>query len=94
MFDSSSLKKPPLAAGRTFDLVRVTHSKEAVDVCSNTIRSYSRRGLRLYRAGKATFFSKSELEAFIRAENRKVAVGGDIPLAGGLSDPSRNPKHL
>jgi len=91
MFESSSLKKPPLAAGRTFDLVRVTHAKEAVDVCSNTIRAYSRRGLRLYRAGKATFFSKSELEAFIKSQ---VAVGGDVPLAGGQSDPSRNPKHL
>lgn len=52
--------------GHGFDLARLSKSKQAVDVCSNTIRSYARRGLPLYRQGKAVFFSKGELAAFIR----------------------------
>ncbi len=48
-----------------FDLIRINKSKEAVDVCSNTIRAYAKLGLRLYRCGKATFFSRSEFAAFI-----------------------------
>jgi hypothetical protein len=60
-----------------FDLCRLSKSKESVDVCPNTIRAYGREGLRLYRAGKAVFFSKRELESFIR--NR--ALGSQQPQA-------------
>lgn len=49
-----------------FDLVRLSNSKTAVDVCSNTIRRYVSDGLPLYRMGKAAFFSKTELASFIR----------------------------
>jgi hypothetical protein len=48
-----------------FDLVRLTKSKETVDFSPNTIRAYSREGLNLYRKGKAVFFSKAELAAFL-----------------------------
>ena len=50
----------------SFDLVRLTKSKDIVDVCPNTIRAFAKRGLRIYKAGKAAFFSKAELADFIR----------------------------
>ena len=50
----------------SFDLFRLSKSKDVVDVCSNTIRSYFKLGLSHYRRGKAVFVSKAELEAFIR----------------------------
>jgi hypothetical protein len=52
------------AAG--FDLARLSKSKDTVDICPNTIRSYAKRGLPLYHQGKAVFFSKAELTMFIR----------------------------
>jgi hypothetical protein len=48
-------------------MVRLSKSKAAVDVSPNTIRSYNRAGLPLYKLGKAIFFSRSELIAFIRS---------------------------
>ena len=53
------------AAG--FDLVRLSKSKQAVDLCSNTMSAYNRAGLPFYKRGKAVFFSKVELATFIRA---------------------------
>jgi hypothetical protein len=54
-------------AGYTgFDLFRLSKAKEAVDICSNTLRSYNRDGLPFYRRGKAVFISKIELEQFLR----------------------------
>lgn len=50
----------------SFDLIRLSKSKAVVDISSNTIRAYNRDGLPLYRRGKAVFFSKSELEQFLR----------------------------
>jgi hypothetical protein len=50
----------------SFDLVRLTKSKRTVDLSSNTIRAYAREGLSLYRKGRAVFFSRAELEQFIR----------------------------
>ena len=50
-----------------FDLFRLSKSKEIVDVCSNTLRSYFKLGLPFYNRGKAVFVSKTELDAFIRA---------------------------
>jgi len=49
-----------------FDLFRLSKSKEVVDVCPNTLRSYFKMGLQFYRRGKAVFVSKSELNSFIR----------------------------
>jgi len=49
-----------------FDLCRLSKSKKTVDLCSNTIRNYAKEGLRLYRVGKAVFFSKAELIDHIR----------------------------
>jgi len=57
----------PQNGGPGFDLVRISHSKEAVSLCSNTIRAYFKEGLSCYRKGKVVFFSKAELEAFIRS---------------------------
>lgn len=50
-----------------FEMLRLTKSKQTVDISPNTIRSYAKEGLRLYRRGRAVYFSKSELVAFIRA---------------------------
>lgn len=49
-----------------FDLVRLSKSKETVDLAPNTLRAYHRDGLPFYRKGKVVFFSRSELAAFIR----------------------------
>jgi len=51
-----------------FDLFRLSKSKEVVDVCSNTLRTYAGQGLPLYRRGTAVFVSKAELAAFIRGK--------------------------
>jgi len=51
----------------SFDLVRLTRAKKEVDLCPNSIRAFAKRGLRLYRQGRAVFFSKSELAAFIKS---------------------------
>jgi hypothetical protein len=56
-----------------FDLVRLSKSKLAVDLCSNTIRRFAAEGLPLYRNGKAVFFSKAELESFIRARSPRTS---------------------
>jgi hypothetical protein len=50
----------------TFDLFRLSKSKDEVDLCSNTLRGYFKKGLPFYKKGKAIFVSKSELEQFIR----------------------------
>jgi len=50
----------------SFDLCRISKSKLVCDVASNTIRSYAKQGLGIYRRGKSTFFSKSELASFIK----------------------------
>ena len=55
------------ASGASFDLCRISHSKESVSLCSNTIRAYFKQGVNCYRKGKVVFFSLSELDAFIRA---------------------------
>jgi hypothetical protein len=54
------------AAGN-FDLFRLSKSKQAVDVCPNTLRGYNRAGLPFYRQGKAVFVSRAELDQFIRS---------------------------
>jgi hypothetical protein len=53
----------------TFDLFRLTKSKEVVDICPNTIRAFAKKGLRIYRAGKPAFVSRSELLAFIKTQS-------------------------
>jgi hypothetical protein len=50
---------------QSWDLFRLSKSKSAVDICSNTLRAYFKKGLKSYRQGKAVFVSKSELAAFI-----------------------------
>lgn len=66
--------------GSGFDLFRLTRSKDVVDVCANTLRTYHKQGLPFYRNGKAVFISKRELEVFIRtsAMNHTPAA-----MAGG-----------
>jgi hypothetical protein len=60
---------------QSFDMVRLTKSKQAVDLAPNTLRAYARQGLRFYKMGRAVFFSKAELEAFIRAQaSRSLAA--------------------
>ena len=52
-----------------WDLVRLSRSKEILDVCANTLRSYNADGLPFYRMGRAVFVSKTELATFIRARS-------------------------
>lgn len=49
-----------------FDFFRISHSKREVDLSPNTVRAFAKEGLRLYRSGKITFVSKTELGFFIR----------------------------
>ena len=51
-----------------FEMVRINQSKAICDVYPNCVRSYAKRGLKIYKVGKAAYFSKSELAAFIRAK--------------------------
>lgn len=55
-----------------FDLFRLSKSKDVVDVCSNTLRSYFKQGLPCYNRGKAVYVSKAELAAFIRQQPRRT----------------------
>jgi hypothetical protein len=57
----------------SFDMARITHAKELVDLSPNTIRAYAREGLNLYRKGRALFFSRAELEQFIRSRAKVVS---------------------
>ena len=50
----------------SFEMFRLSRSKQVVDVCPNTLRNYFKQGLPFYQRGKAVFISKSELAAFIR----------------------------
>lgn len=51
----------------TFDLFRLSHSKEIVDLAPNTLRKFNRQGLNFYRKGKIVFISRRELECFIKS---------------------------
>ncbi len=55
----------PTPADSGFDLFRLSKSKEVVDVCPNTLRTYNKQGLPFYHRGKAIFVSKAELAHFI-----------------------------
>jgi hypothetical protein len=59
-----------------FDLVRISKSKERCDLSPNTIRAFAEQGLRLFKHGKMIFFSRSELEQFIRTKSELKANGG------------------
>ena len=52
----------------SFEMFRLSLSKQIVDVCPNTLRSYFKQGLPFYQRGKAVFISKTELAAFIRGK--------------------------
>jgi hypothetical protein len=67
----------------SFEYVRLGKSKREVDVCSNTIRQYGAQGLRLYRVGRAVFFSRAELAEFIRSKANNVpgTAGRTLPQA-------------
>jgi hypothetical protein len=52
-------------AQQPFELFRLSKSKQAVDVCPNTIRAYFKEGLPCYKKGRAVFVSRSELAQFI-----------------------------
>ena len=53
--------------GQSFDMCRITHSKRQCNVSIGTMRKYAREGLKLYKVGKALWFSKTELADFIRS---------------------------
>lgn len=57
-------------------MVRLSKSKERVDLSPNTIRAYSRNGLRLYHHGKSVFFSQLELCGYIRAKCEEAGTAG------------------
>lgn len=52
---------------QSFDLFRLSKSKQVVDLSPNTLRDYQERGLRFYQCGKPIFISKIELANFIRS---------------------------
>jgi hypothetical protein len=56
----------PQTATASFDLFRLSKSKQVVDISPNTLREFHRKGLTFYRRGRAVFVSKAELEFFIR----------------------------
>jgi len=56
----------PVTNESSFDLFRLSKSKQTVDVCPNTLRKFFKQGLQSYNRGKAVFVSKAELAAFIR----------------------------
>ena len=65
------------AAIQNWDLCRITKAKREVDISHNTIRAYAKRGLRIYRHGRATYFSRAELAEFIKTRaNVEVMAGG------------------
>jgi hypothetical protein len=52
----------------SLDLFRISRAKKLVDLSPNTIRKLHREcGLRIYFSGGASWVSRSELEAVIRA---------------------------
>ena len=57
----------------SWDLVRLSRSKELLDICANTLRSYNADGLPFYRMGRAVFVSKTELATFIRSRSMAPA---------------------
>lgn len=61
-------------SGPTFDFVRLSKSKDAVDLAPNTVRKYHGEGLPFYqkKGERAVWFSRTELAAFIR--QHKVAA--------------------
>jgi hypothetical protein len=52
----------------SFEMFRLSRSKQTVDICPNTLRSWHAAGLKFYRIGKAVFISRAELAAFIRGK--------------------------
>ena len=54
---------------RKFGFFRLSKSKAAVDVCSNTLRGYNAQGLPFYKVGKSIFVNYAELESYIRQKN-------------------------
>ncbi len=60
----------------TSDLCRITKAKQAVDMSPNTVRMLFGRGLTEYKVGRAVYFSRSELELFVK---RKVVLEGRTP---------------
>lgn len=59
----------------SYDLFRISRGKKVVDLCPNTLRAFAKAGLPVYRQGRVTFISKSELSAFIRHRSTRVAIG-------------------
>lgn len=73
----------------SWDLVRLSRSKELLDICANTLRSYNADGLPFYRMGRAVFVSKAELSAFIRSRSMNPASSRPRPkTAAGATNES------
>jgi hypothetical protein len=62
-----------------FGFFRLSKSKQAVDVCPNTLREYRSQGLPFYKIGKSIFVSYAELDSFIRQKNELANNGQRIP---------------
>jgi len=73
MKTSNELTVEQAQPAESFDLCRISKAKLVCDVASNTIRNYARAGgIKIYKAGKSTFFSKSELASFIKTGAAKT----------------------
>lgn len=53
-------------SAESFDLFRLSKSKEVVDLAPNTLRAYHDNGLPFYKNGKTVFVSKTEVATYIR----------------------------
>ena len=66
--------------GPRFDLFRLSKSKETVDICPNTLRTYHRLGLPFYRKGKAVFISRTDLTDFIQSGLKQATVASETSV--------------
>lgn len=60
------------ASPSNFDLFRPSRGKAEVGISAVTLYKMVKAGLPLYRSGRMSFISKSELAAFIRARRGPV----------------------
>jgi len=66
--NANIFKNVQASESASFDLFRLSKSKQVVDLAPNTIRALNRKGLPIYRNGRIAFVSKSELEAFLKSK--------------------------
>lgn len=84
--NANARKTTQSAADESWDLFRISKSKAAVDLSSNTLRKFNREGLRFYKVGKSIFISRQELSEFIRTRSSfgSITASTAVKSKGGL----------